>query len=118
MGISDDYVTNHGICRKPLEMAKLYFSLVHTINENSRPSGQSVENTCVLRFSFTYIFALQSPSDSPEKTRMSYVAKGEKEYDATGAPVPPPPTHKIRITLTSSNVKSLEKCRSFVECMN
>ncbi|KAF8630217.1 hypothetical protein AX15_003043 [Amanita polypyramis BW_CC] len=40
---------------------------------------------------------------------MSYVAKGEKEYDATGAPVP---VHKIRITLTSSNVKNLEKFSS------
>ncbi len=39
----------------------------------------------------------------------SYVAKGEKEYDATGAPVPTK-LHKIRITLTSSNVKNLEKC--------
>ena len=41
---------------------------------------------------------------------MSYVAKGEKEYDATGAPVPGANIHKIRITLTSSNVKNLEKC--------
>ena len=41
---------------------------------------------------------------------MSYVAKGEKEYDATGAPVPPAKLHKIRITLTSSNVRNLEKC--------
>ena len=40
---------------------------------------------------------------------MSYVAKGEKEYDAAGA-IPPAKIHKIRITLTSSNVKSLEKC--------
>ena len=40
---------------------------------------------------------------------MSYVAKGEKEYDAAGA-VPPAKIHKIRITLTSSNVASLEKC--------
>jgi small subunit ribosomal protein S20e len=41
---------------------------------------------------------------------MSYVAKGEKEYDATGAPVPAAKIHKIRITLTSRNVKNLEKC--------
>jgi len=41
---------------------------------------------------------------------MSYVAKGEKEYDATGAPLPGAKIHKIRITLTSSNVKNLEKC--------
>jgi hypothetical protein len=41
---------------------------------------------------------------------MSYVAKGEKEYDATGAPVPGAKIHKIRITLTSRNVKNLEKC--------
>ncbi|KAJ6623158.1 40S ribosomal protein S20 [Mycena sp. CBHHK59/15] len=40
---------------------------------------------------------------------MSYVAKGEKEYDATGAPLPGVKIHKIRITLTSSNVKNLEK---------
>jgi small subunit ribosomal protein S20e len=40
---------------------------------------------------------------------MSYVAKGEKEYDAAG-PVPTAKLHKIRITLTSSNVKNLEKC--------
>ena len=45
---------------------------------------------------------------------MSYVAKGEKEYDATGAPVPAAKIHKIRITLTSSNVKNLEKCMSLV----
>ena len=51
----------------------------------------------------------QSPSDSCANT-MSYVAKGEKEYDATGAPVPAAKIHKIRITLTSSNVKNLEKC--------
>lgn len=43
---------------------------------------------------------------------MSYVAKGEKEYDATGAPLPAAKLHKIRITLTSSNVKNLEKCMS------
>lgn len=41
---------------------------------------------------------------------MSYVAKGEKDYDAAGA-VPPAKIHKIRITLTSSNVKNLEKCQ-------
>ena len=45
---------------------------------------------------------------------MSYVAKGEKEYDATGAPVPPAKLHKIRITLTSSNVRNLEKCAHHV----
>jgi small subunit ribosomal protein S20e len=43
---------------------------------------------------------------------MSYVAKADKEYDATGAPVPAAKIHKIRITLTSSNVKNLEKCMS------
>ncbi|KIM27541.1 hypothetical protein M408DRAFT_166523 [Serendipita vermifera MAFF 305830] len=37
-----------------------------------------------------------------------YVAKGEKDYDATGAPITAK-IHKIRITLTSSNVKNLEK---------
>ncbi len=52
----------------------------------------------------------QSPSDSFQGNTMSYVAKGEKEYDATGAPVPSAKIHKIRITLTSSNVKNLEKC--------
>lgn len=41
---------------------------------------------------------------------MSYVAKGEKDYDATGAPVGAK-IHKIRITLTSSNIKNLEKCK-------
>jgi hypothetical protein len=40
----------------------------------------------------------------------SYVAKGEKEYDATGQPLAQK-IHKIRITLTSSNVKNLEKCK-------
>ena len=44
---------------------------------------------------------------------MSYVAKGEKEYDATGAPLPAAKIHKIRITLTSSNVKNLEKCQFY-----
>lgn len=44
---------------------------------------------------------------------MSYVAKGEKEYDAAG-PVPAAKLHKIRITLTSSNVKNLEKCSCFL----
>lgn len=47
---------------------------------------------------------------------MSYVAKGEKEYDATGAPVPTAKVHKIRITLTSSNVKNLEKCTWSLAC--
>ncbi|QRW25049.1 ribosomal protein S10p/S20e [Rhizoctonia solani] len=42
---------------------------------------------------------------SPRK--MSYVAK-DKDYDATGAPVSTK-LHKIRITLTSSNVTNLEK---------
>ncbi|QRW24216.1 ribosomal protein S10p/S20e [Rhizoctonia solani] len=39
--------------------------------------------------------------------KMSYVAK-DKDYDATGAPVSTK-LHKIRITLTSSNVTNLEK---------
>ncbi|KNF00280.1 hypothetical protein PSTG_06451 [Puccinia striiformis f. sp. tritici PST-78] len=39
---------------------------------------------------------------------MSYVAKGgEKDYEAGG--LPPPKSHRIRITLTSKNVKALEK---------
>lgn len=47
---------------------------------------------------------------------MSYVAKkGDKEYDATGAPIPAAPIHKIRITLTSGNVVNLEK-RMFHLC--
>lgn len=54
------------------------------------------------------------------KDTMSYVAKGEKEYDATGAPVPSAKIHKIRITLTSGNVRNLEKCSlssySSLEC--
>ena len=44
---------------------------------------------------------------------MSYVAKGdkgEKEYDATAAQIPAAKIHKIRITLTSANVRNLEKC--------
>ena len=40
---------------------------------------------------------------------MSYVAK-DKDYDAAGQ-APAAKIHKIRITLTSSNVKNLEKCR-------
>ena len=48
---------------------------------------------------------------------MSYVAKGEKEYDAAGA-VPPAKIHKIRITLTSSNVKNLEKCMYIVNLLS
>ncbi|KAJ6466343.1 40S ribosomal protein S20 [Mycena sanguinolenta] len=36
-------------------------------------------------------------------------AEGEKEYDATGAPVPGMKIHHLRITLTSSNVKILER---------
>jgi len=39
---------------------------------------------------------------------MSYLDKGDKEYDATGAPLPPTKTHKLRVTMTSSNVKKLE----------
>ncbi|PLW04545.1 hypothetical protein PCANC_13794 [Puccinia coronata f. sp. avenae] len=40
--------------------------------------------------------------------KMSYVAKGgEKDYEAGG--LPPPKSHRIRITLTSKNVKALEK---------
>jgi hypothetical protein len=48
---------------------------------------------------------------------MSYVAKGEKDYDATGAQIPAAKTHKIRITLTSSNVANLEKCKLFISCL-
>lgn len=41
---------------------------------------------------------------------MSYVAKGgEKDYDQAG--LPPAKSHRIRITLTSKNVKALEKGR-------
>lgn len=49
------------------------------------------------------------PSHLLTLIKMSYVAK-DKDYDATGAPVPGAKIHKIRITLTSSNVKNLEKC--------
>lgn len=38
---------------------------------------------------------------------MSYVAKGEKDFEAAGGVAPK--SHKIRITLTSRNVKNLEK---------
>ncbi|KAI9600749.1 hypothetical protein H4Q26_000541 [Puccinia striiformis f. sp. tritici PST-130] len=42
------------------------------------------------------------------RIKMSYVAKGgEKDYEAGG--LPPPKSHRIRITLTSKNVKALEK---------
>jgi len=41
---------------------------------------------------------------------MSYVAKGDKEFEASGAT--PVKSHKIRITLTSRNVKNLEKGKS------
>ncbi|KAG8970554.1 40S ribosomal protein S20 [Tulasnella sp. 419] len=40
---------------------------------------------------------------------MSYVAKDGKDYDATGAQIPTAKIHKIRITLTSSNIRNLEK---------
>ena len=60
----------------------------------------------LFRHPHSHLLTLQQAS------RMSYVAKGEKEYDATGAPVPAAKIHKIRITLTSSNVKNLEKCTS------
>ncbi|OCB85316.1 ribosomal protein S1 [Sanghuangporus baumii] len=53
-------------------------------------------------------FVQSSPRALDHHARMSYVAKGEKDYDAAGA-VPPAKIHKIRITLTSSNVKNLEK---------
>jgi len=49
-------------------------------------------------------------------SNMSYVAKGDKEYDAAG-PVPAAKLHKIRITLTSSNVRNLEKCTFFLHCL-
>lgn len=38
---------------------------------------------------------------------MSYVAKGDKDFESAGASAPK--SHKIRITLTSRNVKNLEK---------
>ncbi|KAF5314857.1 hypothetical protein D9619_007084 [Psilocybe cf. subviscida] len=57
---------------------------------------------------YTQLQELWSPSDSYSTFKMSYVAKGEKDYDATGAPVGAK-IHKIRITLTSSNIKNLEK---------
>lgn len=46
-----------------------------------------------------------------------YVAKGEKDYDATGAPITAK-IHKIRITLTSSNVRNLEKCELLLARFN
>ncbi|KZS92359.1 40S ribosomal protein S20 [Sistotremastrum niveocremeum HHB9708] len=49
---------------------------------------------------------------------MAYVAK-DKDYDATGAPLPGEKIHKIRITLTSSNVRNLEKfCADLVNRAN
>ncbi|KZT07837.1 40S ribosomal protein S20 [Laetiporus sulphureus 93-53] len=48
---------------------------------------------------------------------MSYVAKGEKEYDAMGTPLPKAKIHKICITLTSSNVKNPEKfSKELIDC--
>lgn len=44
----------------------------------------------------------------PVQKKMAYVAKGDKEFEtATGSAAPK--AHKIRITLTSKNVKNLEK---------
>ncbi|KAL8278296.1 hypothetical protein RQP46_009328 [Phenoliferia psychrophenolica] len=45
---------------------------------------------------------------------MAYVAKGDKEFEAGAAAAPK--SHKIRITLTSRNVKALEKvCSDLVQ---
>ena len=41
---------------------------------------------------------------------MAYVAKGDKDFEAGAAAAPK--SHKIRITLTSRNVKALEKGKS------
>ncbi|THH21252.1 hypothetical protein EW146_g244 [Bondarzewia mesenterica] len=66
----------------------------------------------VWAINLAYLAFIKATQYDPQVTsvsRMSYVAKGEKEYDATGAPVPAAKLHKIRITLTSSNVRNLEK---------
>ncbi|KAK4701584.1 small subunit ribosomal protein S20e, partial [Phenoliferia sp. Uapishka_3] len=45
---------------------------------------------------------------------MAYVAKGDKEFESGAAAAPK--SHKIRITLTSRNVKALEKvCSDLVQ---
>lgn len=39
---------------------------------------------------------------------MAYVAKGDKDFETAGGAAAPK-SHKIRITLTSRNVRNLEK---------
>ncbi|OAV91873.1 hypothetical protein PTTG_02652 [Puccinia triticina 1-1 BBBD Race 1] len=56
----------------------------------------------------THTTQVTADSSRPLAHKMSYVAKGgEKDYEAGG--LPPPKSHRIRITLTSKNVKALEK---------
>lgn len=99
----------YGICRSNWILWTLIFISIHT---TTIPSGQYTfrlsnwVNTSGILTNHSIIVTIWLSNNA----RMSYVAKGEKEYDATGAPVPQAKIHKIRITLTSSNVKNLEKC--------
>lgn len=64
--------------------------------------GRAILSELTLRFVVT------AGSSYLQSLKMSYVAKGgEKDYEAGG--LPPPKSHRIRITLTSKNVKALEK---------
>jgi hypothetical protein len=73
----------------------------------------------LMNFNRGLIIILKKPDRSSvtSVSNMSYVAKGDKEYDAAGA-VPAAKLHKIRITLTSSNVRNLEKCASLLYCLS
>lgn len=93
-----------GKIRPPIETANLISQINNTFDCH-QPSGMNLQNE--RQYTIITVERSQSPSDS---FTMSYVAKGDKEYDATGAPLPPTKVHKIRITLTSGNVKNLEKC--------
>ena len=93
-----------GKIRSPIEAANLISQINNSLDYH-QPSGINLQNE--RRYIILTVERSQSPSDS---FIMSYVAKGDKEYDATGAPLPPTKVHKIRITLTSGNVKNLEKC--------
>lgn len=96
-----------GKIRSPIKTANLV-SQINNFLDHHQPSGMNLQNE--RGYTILTMERKQSPSDS---FTMSYVAKGDKEYDATGAPLPPAKVHKIRITLTSGNVKNLEKC-SFI----
>lgn len=93
--------------RKPKELYSFWTS---AFPQQDRKQPAPFGKEYIFFWSDVFVEALNlNNTVTADSLTMSYVAKGEKDYDATGAPVAAK-VHKIRITLTSSNVRNLEKC--------